>query len=134
MNRVFLTGRVGRDPETKSFDKGSIVRFSLATSETYKNHEGEKVTDTSWHNIVARGKSVELVEKYVRKGMLLTVVGKIKYREYKDENDQKRSITEIQMFEMEFLSKSEGKAQSDDVEIDRASSHTDTPPDDDLPF
>ena len=67
-NNVRLIGRVGNNPETKTFDNGTKVSLSLATSEFYYNDKKEKIETTQWHNIVAWGKTAELIQKYVEKG------------------------------------------------------------------
>lgn len=87
VNRVFLIGRVGQTPEIKHLESGSVVaNFSMATSETYKDKNGEKVEDTEWSNIVIWGKLAEVVEKYVKKGDLLYVEGKKKTRSWEKDN------------------------------------------------
>eukprot|EP00657_Telonema_sp_P-1_P008385 TRINITY_DN2947_c0_g1_i3.p1 TRINITY_DN2947_c0_g1~~TRINITY_DN2947_c0_g1_i3.p1 ORF type:complete len:107 (+),score=7.69 TRINITY_DN2947_c0_g1_i3:197-517(+) len=68
-NKVQLIGNLGNDPEIITLDGGKkLAKFNLATNETYKNQKGEKVTDTQWHNIIAWGKTAEIVESYVTKG------------------------------------------------------------------
>ena len=96
VNKVILVGNVGRDPEVKYLDSGTAVaKFSLATSEIYKNRNGEKVTTTDWHNIVLWRALAELAEKYIRKGSQLYIEGRIKSRSYDDKDGNKRYITEI---------------------------------------
>jgi len=82
VNKVILVGNVGKDPEVKYFDSGvSVAKFSLATSETYKNKNNEKVTNTEWHNIVLWRKGLpEFAEKYIKKGTPLYIEGRIKSR------------------------------------------------------
>ncbi len=95
VNRVILVGHVGKDPEVKYLDGGvAVARLPLATSETHKNKEGQKVEQTEWHNIVLWRGLAEITEKYVRKGKLLYIEGKIRTRSYGDENN-KKYITEI---------------------------------------
>jgi single-strand DNA-binding protein len=97
-NRVQLIGNLGMNPETVQTENGSkLVKFSLATSYTYKNQKGEKVTDTQWHNIVGWGNIAELSEKYLKKGDQITVEGRLAYRNYEDKEGQKRYVTEIVM-------------------------------------
>jgi len=68
-NKVQLIGNLGQDPEIKTLDSGSkLAKFSLATSESYTNKQGEKITDTQWHNIICWGKTADIVERYVAKG------------------------------------------------------------------
>lgn len=97
VNKVLLIGNVGGQPTLKTFDNGGkIVNFSLATNETYVNKQGEKVTNTQWHNISFNiPKLAETIEKHVKKGDMLLVEGKINYREYTDKEGQKKYITEV---------------------------------------
>jgi len=100
-NSVQLIGRLGKDPEVKTLDNGNMVAtFSMATSDYYKNAEGEKVEDTQWHNVVAWGKKAELVSDYLKKGNEVAVEGKLIHRSYETSNGDKRYITEINMNEM----------------------------------
>lgn len=95
-NRVHLIGNVGGDPEVKSFDNNrKLVRFSLATNENYRNGNGEKITDTQWHQIVAWNKTAELAEKLITKGRELAVEGKLVTRNYEDSKGEKRYATEV---------------------------------------
>ena len=72
-NSVQLIGRLGKDPEVKTFSNRKVAKFSIATTDSYKNQKGEKVEDTQWHNIVIWGKLAEVVEKYVTKGQEVAV-------------------------------------------------------------
>lgn len=104
-NHVQLIGRLGNDPQVKSFESGkTMATFPLATNETYYNNKGEKVTDTQWHNIVVWGKKSEVVGKYLKKGSEIVVQGKLVNRSY-ESNGEKKFITEIVLNEMEFLDK-----------------------------
>jgi single-strand DNA-binding protein len=95
-NTVTLIGHLGMTPEIKSFDNGKkMAKFSLATNETYRNAQGEKITDTQWHNIVAWGKTAEIIEKYVQKGTELVIEGKLTSRTYDDKEGNKKYFTEI---------------------------------------
>lgn len=115
LNKVILIGNVGKDPDIKIFDNGNkAASFSLATSETYKNKAGEKVTNTEWHNIVIYGKLADIVENYVKKGQLLAVEGKIKTRSY-EKDGEKRYVTDIVCHEMKMLGKMEGKPVNEET-------------------
>lgn len=95
-NRVQLIGNLGMDPEVKKLDSGRMLaKLSLATSDSYKNSEGEKVTDTQWHNLVAWGKTAEIAEKYLKKGNRVVVEGKLVSRSYEDKEGIKRYVTEV---------------------------------------
>ena len=95
-NKVQLIGNTGNDPEIVNLDNGvKVAKLSIATGETYKNDKGEKVTDTQWHNVVAWGKTAELIEKYVTKGKEIAIEGKLSHKSYEDKNGDKRYITEV---------------------------------------
>ena len=105
-NKVQLIRHLGADPEIKTFDSGKKkATLSLATSDNYKKADGEKVEQTQWHNIIAWGKTVDVVEKYLHKGSEIAVDGKIQYRSYEDQNGEKKYITEIVLNEMIMLGK-----------------------------
>ena len=107
-NCVQLLGRVGQDPELRTFDTGgTLVTFSLATNEFYKNKDGEKVQETQWHNIKAWGKIAENIQLAVVKGNEVLVQGKLMYRSYEDKNGDKKYISEIQVKEFMRLEKPE---------------------------
>lgn len=109
-NSVQLIGHVGKDPEVRTFDSGrKLTSFSLATSDTYKNPKGEKVTDTQWHNIVMWGKLAEIAAKYLKKGEEVCIEGKLIHRNYETENGEKRYITEINVNDLLMLSKKDSK-------------------------
>lgn len=100
-NSVQLIGHLGTNPEIIQLENGNkLSKFSLATTYTYTTQNGERVSDTQWHNVVAWGKLAELCEKYVTKGDLLTLEGRIAYRNYEDKDGNKRYITEIIMNDM----------------------------------
>ncbi len=100
-NSVRLIGRVGNNPEVKTFDNGNrVASFSLATNEVYYNDQDEKQETTQWHNLVAWGKTAEIIQKYVEKGKEIAIEGKLTYRQYEDKDGNKRYITEIVMSEV----------------------------------
>ena len=104
-NKVQLIGNTGNDPEILNLDNGvKLAKLSIATNETYKNDKGEKVTDTQWHNVVAWGKTAELIEKYVTKGKEIAIEGKLSHKSYEDKNGDKRYITEVVANEVLLLS------------------------------
>lgn len=105
-NKVQLVGNTGNDPEIITLESGKkLAKLTIATNESYKNDKGEKVTDTQWHNVVAWGKTAEIIEKYVVKGNQLAVEGKLTHRTYDDKNGEKRYITEIVLSELVMLGK-----------------------------
>lgn len=105
-NKVQLIGHVGNEPEIMNLESGKkLAKFSIATNESYKNSEGEKITDTQWHNIIAWGKTAELIENYVPKGKEVGIEGKLTSRSYEDKEGQKRYITEIVCNELLLMGK-----------------------------
>lgn len=104
LNKILLIGNVGADPEVKHLETNTVAKFTLATSEAYKGKDGEKMTDTQWHNIVAWKGLAEIAEKYIRKGSQLYIEGRIKYRTY-GEGNEKKYFTEIVADSIQMLGK-----------------------------
>ena len=103
-NKVQLIGNLGNDPEIIALESGrKLAKFSLATNESYKDVNGEKQTKTDWHNIVAWGKTAEIIEKYVTKGKEVAVEGKLITRNYETKEGEKRYITEVVCNELLML-------------------------------
>lgn len=95
-NNVQLIGRAGMDPEIKSFEKErKMARFSIATNSYYYDQKGERVEETQWHQLVAWGKTAEVVEKLVQKGKQLAVSGKLTNRSWEDKDGNKRFQVEV---------------------------------------
>ena len=96
-NSIQLIGNLGNEIEFKEFDAGSKKRvsFSLATNDYYKNNKGEKIQDTQWHNIVAWGKTAELMNNLLSKGSQVLVKGKLTSRSYENKKGETRYISEI---------------------------------------
>jgi single-strand DNA-binding protein len=101
-NSVQLIGRLGKDPEVKSFNNRKKAWFTIATSDNYKNQKGEKIEDTQWHNIVIWGKLAGVAEKYLKKGQEIAVEGKLIHRAY-ETNGEKRYITEVNVNDLVML-------------------------------
>jgi single-strand DNA-binding protein len=96
VNRVILIGNLGKDPEIRNLEGGvKKASFSLATSESFKGKNGEKIDQTEWHNIVLWRGLADVAESYLKKGNSIYVEGKIKTRDYTDKDGNKRYITEI---------------------------------------
>ena len=107
-NKVQLIGNLGNTPEVKTLEGGKkMARFSMATSEAYRNAKGEKVTDTQWHNVVAWGKVAEIAEKYLTKGKEVAVEGKLVNRSYNDKEGNKKYITEVVVNELLLIGEKE---------------------------
>jgi single-strand DNA-binding protein len=103
-NKVQLIGNVGNEPEVTNLESGKkVAKFSIATNESYKDSNGEKVTNTQWHNIVAWGKIAEIVEKYVGKGKEVALEGKLTSRSYETKEGEKRYVTEVVVDEILLL-------------------------------
>ena len=103
-NKVQLIGNLGMDPEVKSLDGGKkLAKMSIATNENYKNAKGEKVTETQWHNLVAWGKTAEIIEKFLKKGSEVAIEGKLINRNYTDKEGIKRYVTEMEVSEVLML-------------------------------
>ncbi|GAL77286.1 single-stranded DNA-binding protein [Algibacter lectus] len=99
-----MIGNVGAEPNITNLESGKkVARVSLATNETYKNKEGEKVTDTQWHTLVAWSKTAEIIEKYVDKGNEIAVEGKLTSRSYDDKEGNPRYVTEVVVSEILLL-------------------------------
>src|SRR6056300_1321818 len=117
LNKVMLIGNLGKDPEIMHFDNGgSLVKFPIATSETYTNREGQRVTNTEWHNVVINAKGlVEVAHKYLKKGHKVYLEGRIKTRKWQDQTGADRYTTEIQANQMTMLtSRAEGEGMSNE--------------------
>jgi single-strand DNA-binding protein len=115
VNKVFLIGRLGKDPVIKHFSNdNAIAEFSLATNESYRNKEGQMVDVTDWHNIkIPFKRQAEIAEKYLKKGSLLCVEGKIRTSTYDDKDGNKRYKTEIICEQFRML---DGKRSSESGE------------------
>jgi len=106
VNKVILVGNVGKDPETRYLDENTaITKFPMATSETYRNRNGERVTTTEWHNVVLWRGLAQVAEKYVKKGTQIYIEGRIKTRSYDDADGNRKYITEIVGDQMQLLGK-----------------------------
>ena len=105
-NKVQLIGRLGQDPEVLTFDDGGkMAKFSLATDDSYKDKQGQKIERTQWHNIIVRGGLVNIVENYVSKGQEIAVEGKLSNRSWDDKDGNKRYTTEVMVNELLLLGK-----------------------------
>ena len=103
-NNVQLIGNVGNAPEIVNLESGKkLAKLSIATNESYKNSNGERVTNTDWHNLVAWGKTAEIIEKYVEKGKEIAIQGKLTSRSYEDKEGTKRYVTEVVVNEVLLL-------------------------------
>lgn len=105
-NRVQLIGNLGTAPEIKTLEGGKkMAKLVLATNETYKNQKGDKVTETTWHNLTVWGAQAEIAEKYLEKGMEIAVDGKLQNNNYTDKDGVKRYVINIVVNDFVMLSK-----------------------------
>lgn len=113
MNHITLIGRCGGDPEIKSFEWGKVAKFSLATSDRYKNKQGEVIESTDWHNLIFKGAICDTLEKWVHKGDQIAVSGKVKYRSYENKDGQTVYITEVVCDHFEFCGGNKKEAKQE---------------------
>lgn len=103
-NKAILIGRLGRDPEVRYTTSGTAVTdFSVATNEVWTDQNGERQERTEWHRIVVWRRLAEICEKYLRKGSLVMIEGRIQTREWDDRDGNRRRTTEIRAFGMKML-------------------------------
>ena len=143
VNKVILVGRVGKDPEVRHLDNSlTVVRFPLATDEFFQNKNGERATHTEWHNIVMWRQLAETAEKYVNKGHLLYIEGRIRKRSWEKDGVKHYSV-EIEAETMRFISSPRTDGKSDTSVQSSTQQDTSLPPiettdlepvPDDLPF
>jgi single-strand DNA-binding protein len=126
LNKVMLIGNLGKDPEIMHFDNGgSLVKFPIATSETYTNREGQRVTNTEWHNVVINAKGlVDVAHKYLKKGHKVYLEGRIKTRKWQDQAGADRYTTEIQANQMTMLT---SRAESEGMSSDQSGGYSQQP-------
>ena len=106
-NRVMLIGNLGQDPEIKTLESGKkVAHFTIATNDAFKNTEGQKVEETTWHNIVAWNGLAERAARYLRKGKEVAIDGRLVYKSYEDKKGVTKYVTEIVLNEMLFLGSS----------------------------
>jgi len=112
VNKVILIGRLGKDPEIRQTSGGqSVANFSVATDESYKNKDGDKVKKTEWHRIVIWGKLAEIAEEYLKKGSLVYLEGRIETNEWSDSEGIKRTDKNIVCSAMRMLGEVGGGAE-----------------------
>lgn len=117
LNKVLLIGNVGRDPEVRYLDSGSaqggqntkVATFTLATTERFRDRSGDTREMTEWHNLVLWRQLADLAEKYIRKGSQIYVEGRIRTRQYNDQQGQKKYMTEIVADNVQLLGRREGE-------------------------
>ncbi len=112
LNKVMLIGNVGRDPEVRYLDGNNpnqgatkVAQFTLATTERYRDRNGELRENTEWHNIVAWRNSADVAEKFIRKGTQVYIEGKLRTRSWTDQSGNKRFTTEVAVDNLQLLGK-----------------------------
>jgi len=111
-NKVQLIGNLGQNPEIRTLENGkSVAKLSLATTESYRDAQGKKVTDTQWHNLSAWGNLAKIAEKYLVKGSEIAIEGRLMHRTYEDKDGVKRYFTEIVVSELVMLRKKESQEE-----------------------
>jgi single-strand DNA-binding protein len=116
-NRVTLIGNLGHDPETKNIEGGKkVVHFTLATKDGFKNAEGQRVNETTWHNIVAWNGLADVAGKFLKKGNEVAVEGRIVYRSYEDKKGATKYITEIVLSDLELLRNGNPKGKGNGID------------------
>lgn len=150
INRVTLVGRLGADPEVRTLENGAMVaKFSLATSEKYKDRSGEWQEETQWHDVVVWRLLAERAQQYLKKGSLVYMDGKLTHRKWQDKDGNNRKTTEVVGSYFRMLSQREGGGSSNYFPSEETAPRTSAPPpvqeattvpassgndDDDLPF
>ena len=151
LNKVMLIGNVGQDPEVRYLESNpqnpggnaKVATIRLATSERYRDRNGEQRENTEWHNIVVWRNQADVVEKFVRKGSQIYVEGKLRTRSWTDQTGNKRYTTEVVVDSLQLLGRrSEGENmqpsqpqyQPPQPQFQQPSEPQTTPPEDDLPF
>ncbi len=141
VNKVVLIGNMGKDPEVRHLEGGNAVaNFTMATNENYKDRSGEWQKITEWHNIVAWSGLAEYAEKWLKKGALIYVEGKLTTESYTDKDNNERKSTRVKALTIRLLERRESdmSSQSDTSSSSSSNTSNDIPvieePEDDLPF
>lgn len=142
INKVILVGNLGQDPEVRYSANGNpVANFSMATSESWNDKEGQRQERTEWHRIVAWGKLAGICGEYLTKGRQAYVEGKLQTRSWEDREGRKRYTTEVVASQVLFLGNREGASAGDRAEVglsrSEAGKYDYGPPpmtDEDVPF
>ena len=129
VNKVIIVGNLGQDPEARFTPQGTAVtNLSIATNESWKNQEGQIQDRTEWHRVVLYGKMAETAGEYMRKGSMVYVEGRLRTKEWEDQNQNKRKTTEIMCDNFTMLGRRADNQPNQNNRLERAAE------DDDLPF
>lgn len=134
-NFAVIEGYVGQDPIIKRFDNGGmVVHFTIATSDSYTNKNGDKVVKTQWHNMVVRQQQIaEFVERYVKKGSLLNTMSTIEYREYEKDGTTKK-VTELIVESLRFVPREKRESNVSGTVVSQTEDQSPGDDDSDLPY
>ena len=134
---IILIGNLGKDPEVRHLDSGvAVANFSLATTESYNNKQGERISQTEWHNVVLWRGLADIAEKYLKKGNSVYIEGKIHTRKWEDKEGNTRYSTDVIADKMTMLgskpdsNKTSSTSNEDSSSVESSNQKTD----DDLPF
>ena len=134
VNKVILVGNLGKDPEVRYLDSGvAVANITVATTENYKNKEGERVSQTEWHDVVLWRGLAEVAEKYLKKGSSVYIEGKIRTRKWEDKEGNNRYRTEIMADNMTMLGRKPSAESTDEKPVSESVDHK-KEDGDDLPF
>ena len=132
LNKIMIIGRLGQDPEARSTQNNTTVtNLSVATSERYKNKQGEQIENTEWHRVTAWDRLGEVCRDYLKKGSLVYIEGRVQTRDYEDKDGVRRYVTEIIAREMKML---DSKPSSGEPEKAKPEPIVDEDGNDTLPF
>ena len=135
LNKVILIGNLGADPESREMPDGTkLTKFSIATTERYTNKEGEKISNTEWHNIVLWSPLAEIAESYLKKGSQLYLEGKISNRSYEDKDGVKKYISEVVGRDITLLGRPPNESSGENSNNEGSASSNVSDEVDDLPF
>lgn len=135
VNKIILIGNVGADPVTKQIDSENLLAtFSLATTENFKDHNGNKVSQTTWHNIVC-WRSIAIVAKnFIKKGSQIYIEGKVSNRSYEDASGNAKYISEVNVTNLQLLGRKPEPARLEPIsDFQKEPADISTDPSDDLP-
>lgn len=130
INKIIILGTLGSDPESQDFSGKAITSFSLATSETWKDKEGNKQESTEWHRCVCFGKTAEIARDYLRKGSKAYVEGSLSTRKWTDKDGRDRFTTEVRVQSLQMIDSRQKEERPDTKQGDRAEASFD----DEIPF
>ncbi|MGB9773247.1 MAG: single-stranded DNA-binding protein [Bacteroidota bacterium] len=135
LNKVTLIGNLGKDPEIRYTTSGvAVANFTMATTERWKDQDGNQQEHTEWHNIVAWRRLAEIANEYLKKGNKVYVEGKIRTRSYDDKNGVKRYVTEIVADDIILFGGRPGAPETEIEEVDKGEALPESGPEEDLPF